>query len=283
MTTYAWREAPEHAFDVWLQDTFRHARGAMWRLPAAWRALCLQAAARGVDVVDLDADTVRDFVRSMPGTGRPSAIEAQRRRLVDVLHRAFESIREHALRDDNPLTPLLTEVPPVARPLPIVLGDDERGALVRALHTEIDDWREQRDRAITLLVMVDGLRPAQVAVATTSQLLQVEDRLALRHDGGRRPRIARLHRHTRRALTLWLQARARLGVPGDLLFPNDRGKPFLPADLYRLVRGFLRRAGIESRNLGHLDIRDCVSLRAARRAGVVPGMQGSMRIATAPG
>jgi site-specific recombinase XerD len=282
MNTYAWRDAPEHAFQEWLHDSFRHARGAMWRLPAAWRSLCLQAAARGIAVVDLDADTVRDFVRAMPGTGRPSAIEAQRRRLVEVLHRAFESIRAHALRDDNPLTPLLVEVPPVARPLPVVLGENERGALVRALHTEIDDWREQRDRAITLLVMLDGLRPAQVAAATATQLLQVEGRLALRHDGGRRPRIARLNRHTRRALTVWMHARARLGLPGDLLFPNDRGSAFLPADLYRLVRGFLRRAGIESHNLGHLDIRDCVSLRAARRAGVALQAQANVRSAAAP-
>jgi integrase len=271
MTTYEWREAPESAFHAWLQDTFRHARGAMWRLPAAWRALCLRAAARGVDVVDLDANTLRDFVRAVPGNGRPSTIEAQRRRLVEVLHRAFESIREHGLRDDNPLTPLLAEVPPVARPLPVVLGEDQRGALVRALHTEIDNWREQRDRAIALLVMVDGLRPAQVATAMGSDLLQIEGRLALRCDGARRPRVARLNRHTRRALTLWLQVRMRLDLPGDVLFPNDGGSRFLPADLYRLVRSFLRRAGIESDNLGHLDIRDCVSLRAARRAGLARG------------
>lgn len=280
-TTYEWRDQPERAFHAWLQDTFRHARGAMWRLPGTWRALCLHAAADGRNVVDLDTGALRRFVRSLPASGRPSAVEAQRRRVVEVLERAYESIREHGLRGDNPVAPLLAEVPPVARPLPIVLGENERGGLARALHAEVDDWREQRDRAITLLVMLDGLRPAQVATATKASLVQVDGRLALLADGARRPRVVRLNRHTRRALTLWLQARARVGLEDDLVFPNDEGRPFEPADLYRRVRGFLRRAGVECRNLGHLDIRDCVSLRAARRAGVPPAGEVAVRASAA--
>jgi hypothetical protein len=81
--------------------------------------------------------------------------------------------------------------------------------------------------------------------------------------------VLRLNRHTRRGLARWLEVRAEApGAATDLVFPNDSGGSFVPAELYRLVRQFLRRAGIESRNLGHLDIRDCVSLRAARREGL---------------
>lgn len=265
---FSWREQPERTFSTWLHGTFRHARGAMWRLPAAWNALCLQTAACGRHIVDATCEDVRRFVHGLETSGRPSAAEAQRRRLIEVLHRAFESVRAQGYRDDNPVAPLLAEVPPVARPLPVVLEDGQRSALVQALHSTTGDWREERDRAIALLVVVEGLRPAEVAALHESDLVQKDGQLALLSNGVRSRRIARLNRHSRRALANWLDVRARLGLGSDLVFPKDEGGSFVPADLYRLVRGFLRRAGIESRHLGHLDIRDCVSQRAARRAGL---------------
>jgi site-specific recombinase XerD len=264
-----WREEPERSFYTWLQGTFRHARGAMWRLPNAWNALCLHAAGGGRHVADATVEDVRRLVQGLPVSGRPSAMDAQRRRVLEVLHLAFESMRAQGLREDNPVSPVLAGVPPVARPLPIVLAESQRSALVQALHASTGDWREQRDRAIALLVMVDGLRPAEVAALRPADLVQSDGQVAVLRDGARRRRPLRLNRHTRRALTRWLEVRAQApGKTAELVFPNDVGTRFVPADLYRLVRQFLRRAGIEARNLGHLDIRDCVSLRAARREGL---------------
>jgi hypothetical protein len=46
---------------------------------------------------------------------------------------------------------------------------------------------------------------------------------------------------------------------------NECGEPFSPNAVYRLIRALLRRCGVHPRQLGRLDVRDCVSRAAIEK------------------
>jgi integrase len=259
LTLIPWRENPEYAFELWLHETFRHTRGAMWRALAAWSALARLTALHGRHVVETTAGDLDEFL----GTVVPECVERERkarqRRLLEVLSLAFDAIRAAGFRDDNPARPLLARFPPNARPLPIVLAAPQRAALSRTLSRWSPDWQNGRDRAIAMLVLLDGLRPAQVASMKLSDLaVEGVGPIALAVC----PESGRFKRASREALLVWLAQRSRAGIAGALAFPaTAAGTAFAPSEVYRIVRRLLRRAGVDAHHLGRLDIRDCLRQR----------------------
>jgi integrase len=167
-------------------------------------------------------------------------------------------MRREGLRRDNPVQPLVLEYPPLAHPLRLPLGAAQRAALTSAFNHSAREWRQVRNRAITLLVLAEGLRPAEVAAMRLIDLRAAA--------GGARLRGTCWSRHTREAVAAWLQHRDAGRLAGECAFPVDEcGEPFSPNAVYRLIRALLRRCGVHPRQLGRLDVRDCVSRAAMAR------------------
>jgi integrase len=265
---FRWREEPHTAFRAWVRTRFRHAASGVSRSCAAWSQLVAATEANGRGVVDATADDVRAFLLGVANGAAPHVREPRRRRLLEVLALAFEDMRARGLRIDNPAQPLLAEFAAVARPLPVVLERARRDALALQLNRPAGGWLAERNRVLVLLVVLEGARPAKLAELRLGDIVErngVLELTPLLVEG--RKAANRLNRHTQDALRNWLRLRAELAAASDLLFPaTASGARFRPADLYRLVRATLRRAGVETRNLSALDIRDCLGTRALARA-----------------
>jgi integrase len=257
MVVLPWRDAPDWAFREWLRRTFRHARSPMFRMPEQWGALMRFAASRRQHVVDLGADDLRLFFTTWTHESGGSKYAARCRRLLEVLSLVFDDMRRSGFRDQNPAQALLGEYPAVSRPLPVVLTPVQRASLEQLLNGHGGGWQIVRNRALALLVLVDGMRPAKIAALTLADVDTTD---------GAAPRI-RLTAPGGHAVRAWIERRRALGIRGDCLFPaNEQGVPFTPLALYRLVRRMLRRSGIDVHSLSRLDIRDC--LASCRQFGV---------------
>ena len=258
-----WRDAPDSAFREWLRQTFRHARSPMFRMPDEWGALVRFAAARRRHVTELTTEDLRSFLAQLEARRAGSRKSAVRcRRLLELLAMVFEDIRRDGYCAANPAHALLQEYPAVARPLPIVLTDAQRVALERLLYGQSGSWQTVRNRALAVLVLADRMRPAEIAQLKLHHLETVLDEP-----------MCGLTSPARRALRAWLERRTAVGVPGQYVFPADEtGAPYTPVALYRLVRGMLKRAGIDIRALSRLDIRDCLASgnRWAKHRSVAP-------------
>lgn len=142
----------------------------------------------------------------------------------------------------------------------VVLTPEQRGALVRIFYRAPREWRQVRNRAIALLVLVERLRPAEVAALTIDEATALHDALRDRIEPVRRSQL------TREALSDWLHRRARERIPGERAFPiGTHGVPCAPSDVYRLLRRVLRAAGVDPGQVGRLSVRSCVRMTPAER------------------
>lgn len=265
---FRWREEPHTAFRAWVRTRFRHAASGVSRSCAAWSQLVAATEANGRSVVDATGEDVRRFLLGIARSAPPHVRDPRRRRVLEVLALAFDEMRTRGLRGDNPAKPLLAEFAAVARPLPVVLERGRRDALALQLNRPAAGWIAERNRVLVLLVVLEGARPAKLAELRLADVVEREGVLEITPllvEG--RKAANRLNRHTQEALRNWLRLRSELACAGELLFPaTASGTRFRPADLYRLVRATLRRAGVETGNLSALDIRDCLGTRALARA-----------------
>jgi integrase len=152
------------------------------------------------------------------------------------------------------------------------LSAEQRAALAAAFYRSPRDWRKARNRAIALLVLSEGMRPAEVAA------LRIDEARAWRQAGAEGAAVRRRSRLARQALNEWLALRTHERIPGDQAFPRDeRGAVYRPSDVYRLIHRVLRRAGVDPRQLGRISVRDCVrrtSFDGVRRARALPRPAG---------
>lgn len=140
------------------------------------------------------------------------------------------------------------------------LTTEQRSALAAVFYRAPRDWRQSRDRAIALLVLSEGMRPAEVAA------LRIEQARTWRPVGTSSAPPPRGSRVARQAVVEWLGRRAYEGIPGEQAFVRDqRGALCRPNDVYRLVHRILRKAGIDPRLLGRLRLRDCVRRKSPAR------------------
>jgi site-specific recombinase XerD len=253
-----WIESPDAAFRDWLRGTFRYTAGSLHPALNAWSALTSFLTARQRRVVEATTPDLREFLPTLPLGARAGPRAARCRRLLELFELAFEEMRREGLRRDNPVQPLVLEYPPLAHPLRLPLGAAQRAALTRSVHRSAREWRQVRNRAITLLVLAEGLRPAEVAAMRLIDLRAAA--------GGARLRGTCWSRHTREAVAAWLEHRDTGRLAGECAFPvNECGEPFSPNAVYRLIRALLRRCGVHPRQLGRLDVRDCVSRAAIEK------------------
>lgn len=140
-------------------------------------------------------------------------------------------------------------------------------------------WKRRRDRAMQLVMLLGGLRVAEVI-----GLLLSEVGKQVRFDGSIDLEITPEGKHNtsyehttvlRSAgaaeLQGWLVERANLVIPGQLVFPADlHGNRLNKATVYRQVKATFQRAGIEVVRSGGRTLRNTFAVTEFRRDGATP-------------
>jgi integrase/recombinase XerD len=181
-----------------------------------------------LDIADLDADTVAEFLEHLQ-TARGNSARTRNARLAAIhsLYR-YAALRhpEHAQDIQRVLS-----IPPkrTDRALITFLDQQEIDALLAA--PDRTTWTGRRDHALLMLAIQTGLRASELTSLNIADV-QLDGAAHVTCEGkGRKQRITPLTRTTSAILRVWLTERA--GHPHDPLFPTIRGR--------RLTRNALER------------------------------------------
>lgn len=132
------------------------------------------------------------------------------------------------------------------RPAPDPLSHAELLRLFRAVRT--DTTRGKRDWTILQLCLQAGLRLGEVADVRLEDLELSERKgvVKVRSGKGGHPREVPLNKTARAALQAYLAVRPQVsGVTH--LFVSQKRRPLSPSQLYRILVGYLRQAGLDGR------------------------------------
>jgi integrase/recombinase XerD len=181
-----------------------------------------------LDIADLDADTVAEFLEHLQ-SARGNSARTRNARLAAIhsLYR-YAALRhpEHAQDIQRVLS-----IPPkrTDRALVTFLDQQEIDALLAA--PDRTTWTGRRDHALLTLAIQTGLRASELTILNVDDV-QLDGAAHVTCEGkGRKQRITPLTRTTSAILRVWLAERA--GHPHDPLFPTIRGR--------RLTRDALER------------------------------------------
>lgn len=126
-------------------------------------------------------------------------------------------------------------------------------------------WKRRRDRAMQLVMLTGGVRPAEVINLHSDGLEPTPSmdgfhKLTVKSDGKHEPRLIHetlLPDFVAQEVLTWLTERVLLKIPGPLLFPGTLGGARLhPATVYRQVNSTLKRADIEIKRRGGRTLRN---------------------------
>ncbi len=194
-----------------------------------------------VPLRELDRWKVRAFLGHLSGGGASDRTIA--RKLACLRTYFAFCCREGALAR-NPAADIGT--PKLSRTLPDFLSEAEVTALLEA-----PDARAPlgcRDRAVLEVLYSSGMRAAECAGLTVAgvDLLAGSARVLGK---GRKERLAMLGRHATAAVGVYLPVRAGLLADAGVaehgrLFVSKSGRPLVTRDLRRLVKRYVRAAGI---------------------------------------
>lgn len=134
-------------------------------------------------------------------------------------------------------------------------------------------WQELRNRLAVGLHLGGGLTPADVRALTTKSPIsrggRVRERpwkVSIPASGNSSARETPIALWAGELLQHWLQVRAELGIPGDMLLPATRsGKPWSKQSHYGATRHLLGEAGLDSNEGGTFRLRHTFALRQLRR------------------
>jgi integrase/recombinase XerC len=202
-----------------------------------------------VPVGRVDADAVREFLGDQHARGLSRASSA--RRLAAVRTFARYLVREERVADDPTA---LVSAPRQQRALPAHLVHDEITRLLAA--PDVDTPAGRRDRAILELFYASGLRLSELADLDLSDLNLSSRIVRVRGKGGKERLVPFNHaaaeairammpdrRRTTAAATRTRDT-ARHARPRDPLFLNLRGGRLTSRSIDRIVRRYVREAGI---------------------------------------
>ncbi len=234
----------EAAVELLEQDLAR--RDAAPRTRRAYRVDLAQfaewAAERGLNPVDVDARALRRYVAALSERHLTASTSARK---LAALRALFKSQREHGRIAQSPAE--LVSSPRRPQKLPRVLKAAEAASLLDAIPA--GGPLELRDRAMFELAYSCGLRAEELVS------LRLED---VDHDGeqvrvegkGRKTRFVPVGEVALRALGDYIErARSALAGPGDrepALFLSKSGRRLSTSDVRRRLRGWARRAGVQS-------------------------------------
>lgn len=260
-------QAWSQAFDRWhagqplRQASSRAVYRSMWDAFATW-CVARGLAPRAVGAADIEAFLLE----------RPGLTDRHAWRWLMLLERALAP---------NPAAAALRERRPAWRhanaahkdPLPEHLDGAAARRLVDWLLDErtgyaakgapAGSWQALRNRSAAALQLGAGLAPGDVRAALASGAREWKIRIPAH--GAIAEREAPLARWAARLLRRWLDTRAALPMPGDVLFPGTReGRPWAKVSQYEAAQSVLVAAGVPADG-GSFVLRHTFALRQLRR------------------
>ena len=189
--------------------------------------------------LDITARTLREYVYHLKDLGlSPASI----RRNVSALRTYFKFLTGDGVVVRDPSERL--ETPRRWRELPDVLTVDEVQRLIAA--PTLDDNMVFRDRALLELAYGAGLRVSEWIALGVRDLL-LEEGLVRVFGKGSKERLVPIGRSAIGAAAVYLrELRPRLekGEGKGVLFLNARGRPLTRMGAWKILRGYVERAGI---------------------------------------
>lgn len=197
-------------------------------------------------------------------------------RYLRLLERCFEYLG----RTPNPARQAIaaTDRAHLAEDAPMIaLGQDDLQRFLAALPPGRGDdseghagWKRRRDRAMQIVMALAGLRVAEaigLLVDEVGRQPDIEGAIELNITPEAKHRTSYEHTATLprvgvAELTAWLEERAELKIPGDLVFPaNLAGEPLHKATVYRQTRATFERAGIGVPRAGGRTLRNSFAVQ----------------------
>jgi integrase/recombinase XerD len=189
--------------------------------------------------LDITARTLREYVYHLKDLGlSPASI----RRNVSALRTYFRFLTGDGIVVRDPSERL--ETPKRWRELPDVLTVDEAQRLIAA--PTLDDNMVFRDRALLELAYGAGLRVSEWITLGVRDLM-LEEGLIRVFGKGSKERLVPIGRSAIGAVAVYLrELRPRLekGEGKGILFLNARGRPLTRMGAWKILRGYVERAGI---------------------------------------
>ena len=189
--------------------------------------------------LDITARTLREYVYHLKDLGlSPASI----RRNVSALRTYFRFLTGDGVVVRDPSERL--ETPKRWRELPDVLTVDEVQRLIAA--PTLDDNMVFRDRALLELAYGAGLRVSEWITLGVRDLM-LEEGLIRVFGKGSKERLVPIGRSAIGAVAIYLrELRPKLekGEGKGILFLNARGRPLTRMGAWKILRGYVERAGI---------------------------------------
>ena len=189
--------------------------------------------------LDITARTLREYVYHLKDLGlSPASI----RRNVSAVRSYFRFLLGDGVLVRDPSERL--ETPKRWRELPDVLSVDEVQRLIAA--PTLDDAMVFRDRALLELAYGAGLRVSEWITLGVRDLL-LEEGLVRVFGKGSKERLVPIGRSAIGAVAIYLrEQRPKLekGEGKGILFLNARGRPLTRMGAWKILRGYVERAGI---------------------------------------
>ncbi len=195
---------------------------------------------------DVDYDLLRAYVAHMSDEGRASSTVA---RSISSLRGYFRFLLEEDVIEVDPTD--LLEAPKAGRPLPNVLSVTEVESVLDAVST--DDVAAFRDRAILEVLYGCGLRVSELCMLKTRDI-DLEECLVRVHGKGGKERLVPLGADARSGVRRYLrELRPSLdrGRSEGRVFLNRRGRPLSRMGVWKILRKYVERAGIEKHVTPH--------------------------------
>ena len=281
------------AFDDWLAQR-QAAHGiqqpssmAVYR--SMWDAFSKWCVARGLSLQVLRAADIDAFLHSRCEHGELSERHAWRLlKLLDAV--LLQAARTLGLQPNRAAAELLQSQPQWRYanatdhdPLPEFLSGHQARRLVAWLLDEhsgyaatgaaAGSWQALRNRTAAALQLGAGLTPGDVRAALVGGIALdgprragLPWRIRIPRHGAVAEREAPLAPWAGRQLRVWLDTRAALQVPGEVLFPGTRtGRPWAKVSQYLAATSVLAAAGVEFGSGGSFVLRHTFALRQLGR------------------
>jgi len=230
-------------FIKWLTDEKGYSRHTITNYERDLREFA-GLAGREMDISEIDARTIRDYVYSLNITNKSSSVA----RKLSALRTFFKFLEQENLVRQNPMGSI--SMPKQEQHIPVFLSVDEVFALLEA--PGADDTFGARDRAVLELLYSTGMRVSELVSCNMTNLDLDNEMVRVRGKGNRErlvpmgePAIKSLRAYFARRDEL-LRNRLQQGkkIDRDAVFLNSRGSRITTRSVERLVAGYGRKAGI---------------------------------------
>lgn len=204
-------------------------------------------AGRNIDAPDVERRDVIDYLEGIAEAGDIAGSTLHRK--LSSLRSFFLHLRREDLIDSDPTAGV--KAPAQTKKLPSVLSRAEVSHLINQVTD--GDAISMRDRALLELMYASGLRVSEISGLEVSDI-DFEEGILRTRGKGNKERIVPVGRTAVLAIRIYLRAGRRQLTkerPQRYLFVNFRGGQLTRQGIYKIVRKYAARAGLEDRMSPH--------------------------------